>query len=239
MKSVSTEQYIRLFRTGEHPCSYVDDRLAQTLFLDPDQPITPRLYEELTHAGFRRSGKHLYRPDCVGCQACIATRITLSDFQLKRRHRRTLAKNQDLRLEIVPADYREQDYALYERYIAARHNDGDMYPASEDSYRDFLTHPGEFSLHFRYFLQDELVAVAVTDQLSSGLSAIYTFFEPSEEHRSLGVYSILQQIEHARRLGLPYVYLGYWVENCRKMAYKAEYQPLEYLKSGQWTDSPT
>lgn len=225
---------IKLFRTAEHKCSYLPEKQSRTLFLDPELDYSATLYEELTHSGFRRSGKHLYRPDCKTCQSCIPSRIPISDFQLKRKHRRVLNRNQDIKLDIQQAEYRAEDYALFEKYVNLRHADGDMYPASVASYQDFLATTNEFSRHLRFMLNDQLVALAVTDDIESGLSAIYTFFDPEMNDRSLGVFAILSQIQVCADQQLPYLYLGYWVPGCRKMEYKTQYTPIELLINGQW-----
>ena len=229
-----TTKTIKLFRTGDHDCSYLESRASRTLFLDPDLEYDINLYEELTQSGFRRSGKHLYRPDCKQCQSCIPARVPVEQFQLNRRFKRVLKRNSHLRMDIVPAEYRAEDYELFERYITLRHYDGDMYPASQTGYEDFLATSKPFSFHIRYFDGDSLVGVAVTDQLKTGLSAIYTFFEPDLEKDSLGVYSILKQLELCSTLQLPYLYLGYWVPGCQKMQYKTQYKPTELLVEGEW-----
>lgn len=227
-------QTIKLFRTGDHDCSYLNDRQSRTLFLDPDLEYDINLYEELTQSGFRRSGKHLYRPDCKQCQSCIPARVPAQDFSLSRRYKRVLKKNSHLTMDVEPSAFREEDYALFERYINQRHADGDMYPASQSGYEDFLATSKPFSFHIRYFDGNTLVGVAVTDQLKTGLSAIYTFFEPELEKDSLGVFSVLRQIELCNALHLPYLYLGYWVPGCQKMQYKTQYKPTELLIDGEW-----
>lgn len=225
---------IKLFRTGDHDCSYLPGRQSRTLFVDPDMDYDLHLYEELTQSGFRRSGKHLYRPDCRQCQSCIPARIPVADFQLKRRFKRILKRNAHLTLEIEHSRFRKEDYDLFERYIEQRHFDGDMYPATRTGYEDFLAAEQPFAFHIRYFDGDKLVGVAVTDQLKTGLSAIYTFFDPELESQSIGVYSILKQINMCRTLNLPYLYLGYWVPGCQKMQYKTQYKPTELLIDGHW-----
>lgn len=229
-----TAKTIKLYRTGEHDCSYLENRQSRTLFLDPELNYNIALYEELTHSGFRRSGKHLYKPDCKNCNACIPSRIPVNEFNRSRRFRRILKKNQDIRYQIDTSEYRDEDYRLFEHYIELRHADGDMYPATPTSYSDFLATDSEFSLHIRYFLGDKLIGVAVTDQLESGLSAIYTYFDPDLHQRSLGVYSVLIQLMFCQLWNLPYLYLGYWVPGCAKMQYKTKYKPVELLIDGQW-----
>lgn len=225
---------VKFFRTGEHQCSYLSRNKSRTLFLDPDLIYSTAFYEELTHSGFRRSGKHLYRPDCLNCHSCIPARIPVKDFTLRRKFKRVLKQNEEVAVSVDECRFRTEDYQLFERYINQRHQDGDMYPASESSYQDFLTTERDFSFQIRYSMGDKLIGVAVTDRIKTGLSAIYTFFDPDLERRSLGVYSILQQIQLCKDLNLPYLYLGYWIPGCRKMNYKTSYQPVELLIDGQW-----
>jgi len=228
------EGTIKLFRTGDHDCSYLPDRQSRTLFLDPELNYSLNLYEELTQSGFRRSGKHLYRPDCKQCHSCIPARVPIDEFHLKKKYKRVNKNNSDIVKTIHSSKYRPEDYQLFERYIEERHADGDMYPATKTGYEDFLATKNDYTFHIRMTLNDELVAVAVTDRLKSGLSAIYTYFSPELDKRSLGVFSILSQIELCKQWGLPYLYLGYWVPGCQKMQYKTQYQPTELLIEGQW-----
>jgi arginine-tRNA-protein transferase len=225
---------VQFFLTPKHPCSYLNRNNAQTLFFDPRRIITPQIYQSLTDQGFRRSGSHLYRPHCSGCTACIPTRVPVADFTPRRSQRRVLKANSDTRVEIEEATFSRRHYHLYERYISLRHADGDMYPASEDQYRSFLLSPWSNSVFLSVYDGNRLLSVAVTDRQENGLSAIYTFFEPSEADRSLGVFSILQQIELCRELGLDYLYLGYWIRDCEKMSYKTEYRPTELFVNSRW-----
>ena len=231
-------EQIQFFLTPPHPCSYLSRNDAQTLFVDPRRIISSSLYQTLTDRGFRRSGSHLYQPRCKACNACIATRIPVAEFRPRRTQRRVVRKNQDLRLEIEDARFSRRHYNLYARYISLRHAEGDMYPASEDQFRSFLLSPWSASFFICLYLGEQLLSVAVTDQQAKGLSAIYTFFEPNEDKRSLGVLSILQQIEVCRSLNLPYLYLGYWVKDCGKMAYKTDYRPAEFFVDNKWIRQP-
>lgn len=224
----------QFFLTPKHPCSYLNRNNAQTLFFDPRQVVTPELYQHLTDQGFRRSGSHLYRPHCGSCQACIPSRVDVARFQPTRSQRRALRRNGDLRVELEEATFSRRHYHLYERYISLRHADGDMYPASEDQYRSFLLSPWSNSIFVSTYLDNRLLSVAVTDKQSNGLSAIYTFFEPNEDARSLGVFSILQQIELCREWSLPYLYLGYWIKDSAKMNYKIQYRPTQLFVNNRW-----
>ena len=228
------KEVAQFFLTPHHPCSYLPRANAQTLFFDPRRTITPEIYQQLTDQGFRRSGSHLYRPHCQDCQACIPTRIPVNEFKPRRTQRKVANRNRDLTVRLEEACYSRRHYNLYERYISLRHADGDMYPASEDQYRSFLLSPWSNSLFLSLYEGERLLSVAVTDRQQQGLSAIYTFFEPTLDHRSLGVMSILQQIQLTQELGLPYLYLGYWVRECEKMAYKTDYRPTEVFLDGRW-----
>ena len=193
-----------------------------------------RVYAELSEVGFRRSGDHLYRPHCQNCSGCIPARIPSYGFEPNRQQRRILKRNADLEVIATKPRFTEEYYALYSRYISERHADGDMYPPSRDQFSTFLVRELPFCRFYEFRLGGRLVAIAVTDVLPNGLSAVYTFYDPDEEKRSLGRFAILWQIGEAKRLGLNAVYLGYWIKNCRKMNYKTEYRPIELHVNQRW-----
>lgn len=226
---------VRVFATYPHPCSYLAGEQATTLFVDPSTPIDARIYSQLSSIGFRRSGPHLYRPHCAACNACVPARVPVDQFAPNRSQRRILARNADLEAGVVETIQTDEHFGLYSRYIETRHRDGDMYPPDREQYQSFLTREWGSTMFVEFRSRGRLLAVAVIDRLDNGLSAIYTFFEPDEEARSLGSLAILWQIEFARSLGLPAVYLGYWIRNCRKMNYKTRFRPIELLANGQWT----
>ncbi|SEM49571.1 arginyltransferase [Halomonas caseinilytica] len=227
---------LRFFLTVPHSCSYLEGREATTLFLDPQQSPGVGVYDALTLMGFRRSGHHLYRPHCEGCNACVSVRIPVNDFSPSRTQRKLMHRNADLSEHVRPAAFDAEHYSLYAHYIRTRHSDGDMYPPSYEQYRTFLTLDQDYAKLLELRLGDRLLAVSAFDQLEHGLSAIYTFFDPASqfERRSLGTYAVLSLVERARHLGLPHVYLGYWIQECRKMSYKQNFRPLERLDGRQW-----
>jgi arginine-tRNA-protein transferase len=225
---------VRVFATYPHNCSYLPGEQATTLFVDPSTPIDARIYSQLSFIGFRRSGPHLYRPHCAACNACVPARVPVQAFVPNRNQRRVLARNRDLEVSLAEHIQAEEHYALYSRYIAVRHPDGDMYPPDRDQYNSFLTREWGTTSLVEFRAAGKLVAVAVMDRLDNGLSAIYTFYDPDEEARSLGTFVILWQIALARELQLPAVYLGYWIRNCRKMNYKTRFRPIELLANGHW-----
>lgn len=227
---------LHFYATPDHECSYLKDKIAKTLFVDPHANIDQRAYSQLSDQGFRRSGKHIYRPHCEDCKACVSVRIPLAIFKFRKSQKRIINKNKDLTVTAKPAHFTQEYYTLYARYINARHQDGDMYPPSLDQFNSFLVESEEFTefLEFRT-PAGQLVAVSVIDRLKQGLSAIYTFYDPSLTKRSLGTYCILWQLQHCLDTGLNYLYLGYWVKECRKMSYKVDFRPFELLIDGYWT----
>lgn len=225
---------VRVFATYPHNCSYLPGEQATTLFVDPSTPIDARIYSQLSYIGFRRSGPHLYRPHCASCNACVPARVPVQSFEPNRSQRRIMARNSDLAVDAVEDISTEEHFALYSSYIEKRHRDGDMYPPDREQFNSFLTREWGTTSFVEFRLAGRLLAVAVLDRLDNGISAIYTFYDPDEGSRSLGSYVILWQIALARELGLPAVYLGYWIRNCRKMNYKTRFRPIELLANGHW-----
>jgi len=225
---------LKVYTTYPHSCSYLEDQEATTLFIDPRQEVDQHLYSSLSNLGFRRSGNHVYRPHCSQCNACIPARIPVQQFQPSRSQRRTLKRNRDLNVERTLDIRDDQAYRLYQRYIEQRHADGDMYPPDREQYESFLNNAWDCTRYYRFYEHQQLLAIAVVDVMTDGLSAIYTFFDPAAAKRGLGSFAILWQVEQAREMGLHYLYLGYWISGCRKMAYKADYQPLELYRNSRW-----
>lgn len=229
-----TGRTITLYMSPSHPCAYLPEREAITQFIDPAQAINSRLYSQLVDAGFRRSGEYVYRPRCNSCRACQPVRIPVDAFQPSRSQRRSWQRNQDLEVTLIPADFLEEHFALYRRYISARHPGGGMDVADPDRYREFLLSSWSNTWCYEFRLGARLLAVAVIDRLSRGLSAVYTFYDPDYAERSLGVFAVLWEIAETQRLGLLWLYLGYWIQECPKMSYKNRYRPLEIYRDGQW-----
>ena len=225
---------IGLFRTSDHPCSYLDNQSAATLFLDPAITISKSLHTNLSKQGFRRSGELLYKPDCEFCNACISCRIPIMEFKSRKSYRRLFKLNQDLEVTISKDLACIDSYDLYESYINNRHSDGDMFPASEDQFKSFILKKTDETVFFKFFNKKRLIAASVIDILSDGLSAVYNFYDPFEKKRSLGTYSILYLVNYAAEKELSYLYLGYWVKGCRKMNYKIKFRPLEMLVDEKW-----
>lgn len=228
-----------LYLSMPHECGYLDDRIATTLFVDPHVPLSRRQYTELVKSGFRRSGSLVYRPHCQGCNACVPVRIPVHRFVPSRAQRRNWKRNSDLTVQTVEGGYRESHFDLYCRYQSSRHSGGSMDVGDPLQYRDFLFSSDFETRVFEFRPREDperLIAVAIADRLDDGLSAVYTFFDPDEQHRGPGVYGILWEIDEVRRLGLPYLYLGYWIGESPKMSYKTNYRPLQALLHGEWRD---
>lgn len=226
---------LEYFITPEHACSYIPQKSSKMIFLDPKHKIDVVTLSELSRVGFRRSGDFLYRPECHQCRQCLSSRVVASDFQMNSQQQKTWKRNQDLTMHIVHApQINEEHYRLYEKYICARHVDGDMYPPSREQFDLFLLKNAQTSFFVELRKENQLLSVSACDVLDDGISAIYTFFEPKEHRRSLGVFSILKQIEYVNSIERQYLYLGYWVPHSKKMSYKNQYLPCEILVDNMW-----
>jgi arginine-tRNA-protein transferase len=229
---------LRFYSSLPHSCSYLPKREAVTLFVDPEAKMDMTTYQILSQVGFRRSGEHIYRPHCGTCYACVPVRIPVAEFIPSRSQRRCQQRNMDLELNIHVAEFNEAHFQLYRRYMEARHPGGSMDSNDPDAYRRVMSATWSNTVLYEYRHGSEILAVAVVDQCDDSLSAVYTFYKPEEAKRSLGVFAILSQVEQARRSGRDWVYLGYWNADSPKMAYKTQYQPLEYFDGLAWRKKP-
>ena len=223
------------YTTAPLPCPYLPGRTERKIVTELSGTEAEALHERLSRAGFRRSHNIAYAPVCPGCQACVPIRVVSEDFTPDRTQRRILRANADLTISEMPARATAEQFTLFQRYQKNRHADGDMAAMGYYDYRAMIedTPISTGILEFRDS-QDRLLGACLTDWLADGLSAVYSFFDTDEDKRSLGTFAVLWLIGRARSLGLPYVYLGYWVPESRKMAYKARFRPSEILMSGAW-----
>ena len=223
------------YSTELSPCPYLPERQERRLVALVEQGDPPALVDLLSEAGFRRSQQALYKPACPGCSACVPVRIVVSGFEPGRGERELLKRNADIVAVGGPARAPGEQFGLFRRYLAARHDDGGMVTMDREAYDDMVESGvhGTMLVEFRD-AAGRLVGVSLTDRIATGLSGVYKFFEPELERRSLGTFIILWHIARAAELGLPYVYLGYWIRDCRKMAYKARFMPLEALRGAEW-----
>ena len=223
------------YTTAPLPCPYLPGRTERKIVTELSGTEAEALHERLSRAGFRRSHNIAYAPVCPGCQACVPIRVVSEEFTPDRTQRRILRANADLTISEMPARATAEQFSLFQRYQKNRHADGDMAAMGYYDYRAMIedTPISTGILEFRD-AQDRLLGACLTDWLADGLSAVYSFFDTDEDKRSLGTFAVLWLIGRARSLGLPYVYLGYWVPESRKMAYKARFRPSEILISGAW-----
>ena len=225
-----------LYKSTTHICPYLKEKAAANLLVDPRFDVTPTLYDSLIRNGFRRNGTLYYRPHCPTCSECRSVRISVNDFQPNRSQRRTLKRNEDVRFELRSPAYNDEHFALYRRYQSTRHNGDSMDDPDPEKYQQFLirSHIDTFLIELR--IGRRLLGVSVVDHVANGLSAVYTFFDPSEERRSPGTMAILRQVELTRQIEYDWLYLGYWIRNCPKMGYKSDFSPLQEFdtKKGDW-----
>jgi len=225
---------LQYYLNEKQACAYLPDKQAVMATIDPRITLNQDLYTQLAALGFRRSGNQTYRPQCPDCQACKPLRIPVANFQPNRTQRRTWQRNQDIRVNDIGARFDECHFTLFQRYVNQQHRGGGMDNPEVSDYLSFLTSPGINTRFLEFHLDKKLLAVAVTDHLDNGLSAVYTFYDPDMNQRSPGVFTLLWQIEHCRRLGLNWLYLGFWIAECRKMRYKSQYTPCEILTPKGW-----
>ena len=229
---------IPLFLSQPHPCSYLEGECAQSAFVHTSRPVTTAIYGQLIEQGFRRSGDEVYAPHCPHCSACIPVRLPVARFKPGRSQKRCLSRNADTQVVVKPAVFEQAHYELYLRYQAVRHGGGAMAAAGPEDYLGFLGSSWCDTRFVEFSINNELAGVAVVDRFEQAWSAVYTFFDPKFASASLGVYAVLWQIEQARRQQKEFLYLGFWIKACQKMAYKSDYQPLQLLIDNQWVEMP-
>lgn len=225
---------LQFYTTAEYPCSYLAGRLARSQVAAPTHLIDGKLYGELVQHGFRRSGLYTYRPHCDECNACLPIRVDVARFRPTRSQRRIWSRQEELAIRMTGLRWDDEHFELYQRYQSSRHPGAGMDDDMQSQYRQFLL-TSRVDTRLAEFRNSagELMIVSVIDVLGDGLSAVYTFFDP-DAPGSLGTWAILWQVEQCRQAGLPWLYLGYWIEDSRKMAYKSAFQPYQLLRSGSW-----
>lgn len=230
----------QFFLTAPSPCPYLPGQEERKVFTHLVGERAPQLNEILTHGGFRRSQSIAYRPACEGCRACVSVRVRVNEFTLSRSFRRVMKTNADLHARLIDPVPTQEQYALFRRYLESRHATGGMADMNPLDFSQMIedTHVKTRLVEYRRPPEEDgpgpLVATVLTDILSDGLSMVYSFYDPDENARSLGTFVILDHIEKTQRLGLPYLYLGYWVEGSQKMAYKARFLPQDRLGMLNW-----
>jgi arginine-tRNA-protein transferase len=243
-------QKLQFYVTTGYSCGYLPNKMAQSLIAAPQHLVNAEVYSGLIQQGFRRSGKFAYRPHCENCRECVPVRIILDEFKPNRSQMRAYKQHQHLTTHILPVDFYEAHYALYAQYQRARHDDSLKPDASADDeteveqYRNFLCQSNVESVLVEFREHGKLVMVSVIDIVRDGVSAVYTFYDTSvsnidssQKRPSYGTYNVIWQALWAKQLNLPYLYLGYWIKDSKKMAYKQNFKPLQKLIDGEWLKS--
>ena len=219
--------------TKSFPCNYLPGQEERLLVAVDTSLHDSEHYAWLMQQGFRRSGNDIYRPHCIGCQACQSLRVLVNDFVASKSQKRLLKRNQSFKV-VVSDEIKPSYYDLYEQYINTIHHDGSMFPASPSQFESFTANSITAQLYLEIWHKQQLISVAVTDDIPDALSAVYTFYHPEYRKHGLGVYSILQQIKLAAQLKRQFLYLGYQIAGCNKMDYKDRYKPHQILVENQW-----
>ena len=220
-----------LYQSTPHTCPYLQGETAANLLIDPQFKVTPAMYDKLIRNGFRRNGAVYYRPHCPTCHQCQSVRIQVNKFVPGKSFRRIQTRNSDVAMELCALGFREEHFALYRAYQSQRHHGDSMDDPDPEKYQQFLARSQVETFMIELRIGRRLLAVSVLDHVADGLSAVYTFFDPTQARRSPGTLAILRQIELTRSVEYNWLYLGYWIPDCEKMTYKTRFRPLEAFDS--------
>ena len=224
----------KLYISAPHSCPYIEPETASTVLLDPDYEVDNALFSILLKSGFRRSGTTIYKPHCRNCNACVSVRIPAREFEPNRAQARCARRNSDVVTTMEPASFQDEHFDLYCRYQAWRHTGDIMDHNNPERYQEFMVDSSIETVFIEYRIDKKLVALSVCDLPGDGMSAVYTFFDPQLPKRSLGTFAIMKQLDYVREMELDWLYLGYWIDNCRKMSYKTNFRPIFGYLNKEW-----
>lgn len=229
-------QFPQFYVTAAGECPYLPGHEERKVFTELTGFDSTSLNDALGRVGFRRSQGVAYRPACENCSACISVRVVAKEYKPSKSMKKVLKINRDIKVNILPPEVTKEQYYLLNQYLNSRHSDGSMVDMSFEEYKE-MVESSTVSTHlieFRRMIDDKLMGVALTDEMSDGLSMVYSFFDPTETDRGLGNFLILKHIEYCQEHNHPYIYLGYWIQDSPKMAYKARFEPIEKLGPNGW-----
>lgn len=232
----SSHNPIRLFETVVDECPYLEGRKSASILVDPDHQIDAKLFGTLSRSGFRRSGDMLYSPRCPSCAECVSVRIPAKRFAPSRSQKRVFKKNGDLTVTLEEVRFEQAHFDLYLKYQQHRHPESSMCDSDPKKYIGFIESDYAHSKFLCLYLDNRLIGLSVLDQFEGGLSAVYTFFDPDHNNRSLGTFAILYAIQLAQQFDIPFVYLGYWIKDSNKMNYKSQFTPLQGYLDRKWVE---
>lgn len=231
---------LQFYVTTPYKCGYLPNKLAQSLIATPHHLVNAQVYNGLIQQGFRRSGKFAYRPHCENCNACIPVRLVLNEFAPARSQKRSFKQHGNLTARVMPLSYNQSHFELYTSYQSLRHAEAELGISTDkrdaaEQYRQFLCESNVESLMIEFRdAENQIKIVSVIDVVGDGVSAVYTFYDATQPKASYGTYAIMWLAEWTKSLGLPYLYLGYWIKESPKMAYKQQFKPQEKLVDGEW-----
>jgi len=227
---------IKLYETVIDDCPYIEGERSASILVDPEHKVDENLFGLLSRSGFRRSGEMLYTPKCPSCNACVSVRIPVDEFKASKSQKRVWRKNGDIKIGIEEVEFNQEHFDLYLKYQKARHPESSMCDEDPSKYITFINSAYSRSRFLTITIDEQLIGISVVDQFNGGISAVYTFFDPDYSKRSLGTYVILYMVKLARLRKIPFVYLGYWIDESNKMNYKRNFRPLQGYINRQWVD---
>ena len=228
---------IQFYVTTNYSCGYINGQDAQSIVATPYKNVNSKNFKSLISQGFRRSGQYVYKPNCKNCKACIPIRLLASNFKASRSQKRLKKYLNKLSVELLPLNFNEEHYNLYVNYQNKRHRNNDKSEDDVADYNDFLINSNVNSKLVEFRLNNQLKIITIIDIIDDGISAVYTFYDCSDQKLSLGTMSIIWLLEHCKKENLPFLYLGYWIHESQKMKYKINFKPYELMINGVWQEA--